>query len=84
MLVSNDDEAPAVAQVVCRALGYGGGIPRFSGWYGVNGTATPLIWLPKCLGGEASLEKCSFARAGDEGPRPDTLGVACAGEQAGR
>ena len=74
------DDASAVAQAVCRGLGYGGGAPRLSGWYDApNGTATPLVTDLKCTGGEASLEWCSFAWSVDQSPRDDTLGVACAG-----
>ncbi|PSC74598.1 deleted in malignant brain tumors 1 -like isoform A [Micractinium conductrix] len=76
------DDASAVAQAVCRGLGYGGGAPRLSGWYDApNGTATPLVTDLKCTGGEASLEWCSFAWSVDQSPRDDTLGVACAGSR---
>ena len=68
-----------LAQVVCRWLGFTGGVMRSGGWYGTAGQLGLADLV--CSPGAADLNGCSFAAAAARGcTEMETVGLACDGE----
>lgn len=65
----------AVAQIVCRDLGFGGGAVRDDFWYG--GLGVYMASILACTGSEASLSECSWE---EDHALMTVTGVACNGE----
>jgi len=70
----------ATAAVVCRSLGFDGGLPRSSSFYGDSPLPTLLSVL--CTGREAALSDCHLVLAPVAAESWNDYGVQCEGERA--